>query len=48
MSKAILEGVAFALKDCLEVAKKNGVYPTYSTICGGVRYVEDKYSAVRT
>lgn len=35
MSKAILEGVAFALKDCLEVAKKNGVYPTYSTICGG-------------
>ena len=35
MSKAILEGVAFALKDCLEIAKSNGVYPTYSTICGG-------------
>lgn len=35
MSKAVLEGVAFALRDCLEIAKQNGVYPTYSTICGG-------------
>lgn len=35
MSKALLEGVAFALKDCLEIAKKNGVFPTFSTVCGG-------------
>lgn len=35
MSKAILEGVAFALKDCLNVAKSNGINPTYTTICGG-------------
>ena len=35
MSKAILEGVAFALKDCLEIAKTNGIFPTYSSICGG-------------
>lgn len=35
MSKAILEGVAFALRDCLEIAKENGIYPTYSSICGG-------------
>lgn len=35
MSKAILEGVSFALKDCLEIANKNGVFPTFSTICGG-------------
>ena len=35
MSKAILEGVAFAFKDCLNVAKSNGIYPKYTTICGG-------------
>lgn len=35
MSKAILEGVAFALKDCLRVAIDNGVLPQYTTICGG-------------
>ena len=35
MSKAILEGVAFALKDCIEIAKTNGIFPTYSSICGG-------------
>ena len=35
MSKAVLEGVAFALKDCLNVAKSNGINPEYTTICGG-------------
>ncbi len=35
MSKAIMEGVAFALKDCLEVAKSNGLRITYATMCGG-------------
>lgn len=35
MSKAILEGVAFAIKDCLEIAKDNGVVPLRTTICGG-------------
>ncbi len=35
MSKSILEGVAFAIKDCLEVAKENGIIPTKTTICGG-------------
>lgn len=35
MSKAVLEGVAFALKDCLNVAKSNGTNPQYTTICGG-------------
>ncbi len=35
MSRAVMEGVAFALRDCLEVAKSNGVTPTKATICGG-------------
>lgn len=35
MSKAILEGVAFALRDCLEIAKSNGCNFTKATICGG-------------
>lgn len=35
MSKAILEGVAFALRDCMEIAKENGVKIDYSTLCGG-------------
>ncbi len=35
MSKAVMEGVAFALKDCLEVAKTNGVQISSATICGG-------------
>ena len=35
MSRAIMEGVAFALKDCLEVAKSNGVVPTRTNLCGG-------------
>ena len=35
MSIAVLEGVAFALKDCLEVALSNGVAVTSTKICGG-------------
>ena len=35
MTQAILEGVAFAIKDCLEVAKSQGIAITRSRICGG-------------
>ncbi|MBR7160206.1 MAG: xylulokinase [Clostridia bacterium] len=35
MSVAVLEGVAYALKDCLEVALSNGVTVTSTKICGG-------------
>jgi len=35
MSRAVMEGVAFALKDCLEVAKSNGVTPARTNLCGG-------------
>ena len=35
MSKAIMEGVIFAIKDCLEIANKNGICPQEATICGG-------------
>ena len=35
MSKAIMEGVAFALRDCLEIAKENGCKFNKTTICGG-------------
>ncbi|MCM1532374.1 MAG: xylulokinase [Ruminococcus flavefaciens] len=35
MSRAVMEGVAFALKDCLEVAKQNGFKPNRITVCGG-------------
>lgn len=35
MSLAVLEGVAFALRDCLELAKENGLKIIKSTICGG-------------
>ncbi len=35
MSRAVMEGVAFALRDCLEVAKSNGISPDYTTLCGG-------------
>lgn len=35
MTQAILEGVAFALKDSLEVIKDAGVAVNYSTLCGG-------------
>lgn len=35
MSLAVLEGVAFALRDCAEAAKKIGVTISRSTLCGG-------------
>ncbi len=35
MGRAVLEGVAFALRDCLEVAKQNGVNITSTKLCGG-------------
>ena len=35
MSLSVLEGVAFALKDCVEVAKENNIVVNKVTICGG-------------
>lgn len=35
MTQAVLEGVAFSMRDCLEVAKALGVAPTRTKICGG-------------
>lgn len=35
MSLAVLEGVAFALRDCLELAKEGGVCVSRSGVCGG-------------
>lgn len=35
MTLAVMEGVAFALLDCVEVAKKSGLKITSSKICGG-------------
>lgn len=35
MTLAVLEGVAFALKDCVEVAKSNGIDVKSTGICGG-------------
>lgn len=35
MVQAVLEGVAFAIRDCLEVAEKSGVHIKASTLCGG-------------
>lgn len=35
MSRAVMEGVAFALRDCLAVAESNGFSPVSATICGG-------------
>lgn len=35
ISKAIMEGVAFDLRDCLEVAKTEGYNFSKATICGG-------------
>ena len=35
MSRAVMEGVAFALRDCLEVAASNGIKPTETNLCGG-------------
>ena len=35
MSRAVLEGVAFAIRDCYEVAKANGLQITHTNLCGG-------------
>lgn len=35
MSKAVMEGVAFAIRDCLEVSKANGISPECTNLCGG-------------
>ena len=35
MTQAVLEGVAFAIRDCLEIAKTLGISLTGSRICGG-------------
>ena len=35
MTLAVLEGVTFALRDCLEAAKKNGVKIGRTMLCGG-------------
>ena len=35
MSRAVLEGVAFAIRDCYEVAKANGLEITHTNLCGG-------------
>lgn len=35
MSRAILEGVSFALKDCLEIASNEGFIFSKATLCGG-------------
>ena len=35
MTQAVLEGVAFGMRDCLEVARRIGVNPERTKICGG-------------
>ena len=35
ISRAVLEGVAFAIRDCYEVAKANGLEITSTNLCGG-------------
>lgn len=35
MSRAVMEGVAFALRDCLEVARTGGITIKNATVCGG-------------
>ena len=35
MIQAVLEGVAFGLRDSIEIAKAQGISITESTICGG-------------
>ena len=35
MTLAVMEGVAFALRDCIEVAKSNGLDVKSAKICGG-------------
>ena len=35
MTQAVLEGVAFAIRDCIEAVRAQGITITKSTICGG-------------
>ena len=35
MTLAVMEGVAFALRDCIEVSRENGLVITATGICGG-------------
>ena len=35
MIQAVLEGVAFAIRDCVEIARAQGITVTHSTLCGG-------------
>ena len=35
INRAVLEGVAFAIRDCYEVAKANGLQITSTNLCGG-------------
>jgi len=35
MSQAVLEGVSFALRDCLEIARANGLTVNKTNLCGG-------------
>ena len=35
MSRAVMEGVTFALKDCLEIAEDNGLNIRSTNLCGG-------------
>ena len=35
MSRAVMEGVAFAIRDCLEVARASGIMPQATKLCGG-------------
>ena len=35
MSLAVLEGVSFALRDCVEIARKSGVVINRANLCGG-------------
>ena len=35
MTQAVLEGVAFAIRDCVEIARAQGITVKASTICGG-------------
>ncbi len=35
MGRAVMEGVAFAIRDCLEAARQTGIAPNAATLCGG-------------
>ncbi|MGI6229598.1 MAG: xylulokinase [Tractidigestivibacter sp.] len=35
MTRAVLEGVSFAFRDCLDIARKEGIEVSSSTVCGG-------------